>query len=399
MAKKLMSLGGNYYQMTAVKAAKRLGCYVIDVDYLPDNPAHKYADEYYNISTLEREEVLALARQKKIDGIISYASDVSAPTAAYVAEQMGLPTNPLKSVEIMTRKDLFHPFLKKHGFFTPCTMQVNKVEDVVDFFEQIDGPIMLKPCSSSGSKGITRIDDKEQIQKAYKEAQKYSQGGVLVVEEFLQREYYQIAGDAFVVNGKIAYFGLANEHFDRLCNPLVPIGESFPADIGQNQREMARKEIQRALNLLEIKNGAINLDFMFDKKGNVFIIELGPRNGGNLITDAICLAGDVDLAEYTVKAALGEDLSGLKEEPMSRYIASYIYHVLEDGIYEDIFISEKLRGKLRRSEMFVKRGEPVYRFENGGFGIGAALIEFESIEEMLYMMDHMEEYYKIIYKK
>ena len=109
--KKLMSLGGNYYQMTAVKAAKRLGYHVIDVDFLPDNPAHAYADEYYNISTLDKENVLKLAKKLKIDGIISYASDVSAPTAAYVAEKLELPTNPYESVYLMTRKDLFHPFL------------------------------------------------------------------------------------------------------------------------------------------------------------------------------------------------------------------------------------------------------------------------------------------------
>lgn len=399
MAKKLMCLGGNYFQMTAVKAAKQLGCHVIDVDYLPGNPAHKFADEYYNFSTLDKEAVLSLAKKKEIDGIISYASDVSAPTAAYVAEQMGLPTNPLKSVEIMTRKDLFHPFLKQQGFTIPSVKEINQIEDIISFYDQTSGPVMLKPCSSSGSKGVSKIEDKNQIKQAYEEACKYSQNGIIVAEEFLQRDYYQIAGDAFVVNGEIAYFGLANEHFDRLCNPLVPIGESFPADIDQNKREKARKEVQRALKLLDIKNGAINLDFMFDKAGNVFIIELGPRNGGNLITDAILLAGGVDLAEYTVKAALGEDLSSLREEPMHRFVASYIFHALENGIYEDIHISKKLRENLRRFDMFVKQGEPIYRFDNGGFGIGAALIEFKDKEEMLYMMDHMEEYYQIIYKK
>ena len=96
MQKKIMLLGGNYFQMTATKAAKELGHYVISVDYLPDNPAHKYADEYHNVSTTDKEAVLALARELNIDGIVSYASDVSAPTAAYVAEKMGLPTNPLK---------------------------------------------------------------------------------------------------------------------------------------------------------------------------------------------------------------------------------------------------------------------------------------------------------------
>ncbi len=87
MNKKIMLLGGNYFQMTATKAAKNLGCHVISVDYLPNNPAHKFADEYYNISTIDKNAVLTLAKKLKIDGIWSYASDVSAPTVAYVAEK------------------------------------------------------------------------------------------------------------------------------------------------------------------------------------------------------------------------------------------------------------------------------------------------------------------------
>lgn len=114
-----MLLGGNYYQMTATKAAKDLGCHVISVDYLPDNPAHKFADEYYNVSTTDRKAVLELAKKLKIDGIWSYASDVSAPTVAYVAEKLGLPTYPLKVVEILTNKDLMRDFLRKNNFNVP----------------------------------------------------------------------------------------------------------------------------------------------------------------------------------------------------------------------------------------------------------------------------------------
>lgn len=393
--KKLMSLGGNYFQMTVVKAAKQLGYHVIDVDYLPNNPAHCYADEYYNISTLNKEAVLSLAMEKQIDGIISYASDVSAPTAAYVAEQMELPTNPYQSVYLMTRKDLFHPFLKENGFIVPQVAQVKCVQEIERFFDLVNGPVILKPVNSSGSKGISKIVKKSQIKVAMEEAKKYSRDTKLVVEEFIERKNYQIAGDAFIVDGKIAYFGLANEHFDQECNPLVPIGESFPADISSEKREKAKNEIQKAVDLLGLRNGAINLDFIFNKNDDIFIIELGPRNGGNLITDAIKLASGVDLAEYSVKAALGEDISDLRDIEGNKFVSSYIYHVLQDMTYQDIRFSNELKDKIRLSDMFVKRGEKIHSFTNGSFGIGAALFEFESMKEMLYMMDHMNLYYQV----
>lgn len=393
--KKLMSLGGNYYQMTAVKAAKKLGYYVIDVDYLPQNPAHRYADEYHNISTLDKENVLKMAKEKHIDGIIAYASDVSAPTAAWVAEKLGLPTNPYESVYMMTRKDLFHPFLKKNGFFIPDSISIESEGDVHDFFSEHHENIMLKPIHSSGSKGVSHITNESQISDAYIEAQKYSRGEVLVAEEFIERQGHQIAGDAFVVDGEIVFWGVANEHFNEYCNPLVPVGESFPVNLPNSAIVESKKEIQRALSLLKIRNGAINLDFMFDKSGRIFIIELGPRNGGNLITDAIKLSTGVDLAEYTIKAAMGESLSDLREEKWSKYVSSYIWHSERTGVYQNIEISDELESRIRKSDMFVKEGDEIGKYINGGYGLGAALLEYENKEQMIDMMDHMNDYYKI----
>lgn len=393
--KKIISLGGNYFQMTAVKAAKKLGYYVIDVDYLPNNIAHQYADEYINVSTLDKEAVLKVAEEKKIDGIISFASDVSAPTAAYVAEKMGLPTNSYDTVMKMTRKDLFHPFLKKNGFYVPKTSSINSEDDIYQFFNEVEGEIILKPVNASGSKGISRITEKQQIREAYKTAKEYDREGVLVAEEFVYRDGYQIAGDAFVVDGRIAVFGLANEHFDIDCNPLVPIGESFPAVLTEEKIERARDEIQRALTLLKFKNGAVNLDFMFTDKGEVFIIELAPRNGGNLITDAIKYGNDIDLAQYTVMSAVGEDIHDLHDKKIERCVSSYIWHSTERGVYEDIIISTELKKRILQSDMFVNSGEKIDSFRNGGFGLGAAVLQFDNEKQMIDMMDNMNEFYKI----
>lgn len=393
--RKIISLGGNYFQMTAVKAAKQLGYYVIDVDYLPDNPAHRYADEYYNISIVEKEKILELAKEKNIDGIISFASDVGAPTVAYVAEQMGLPGNPITTVERMTRKDLFHPFLRENGFYVPRTRSISSSRDVHDFLEEIGKDIILKPINSSGSKGVTRISNSSQIENAYREARDYSRAEGLVAEEFVRRKGYQIAGDAFVVDGEIAVFGLANEHFDSECNPLVPIGESFPVKLEPSQIAKAHKEISRALKTLGYRTGAVNLDFMFTEDGEVFIIELGPRNGGNLITDAIKLANGIDLASYTVKAAVGENIADLKDCVMNRYISSYIWHSTSDGIYHELELSDELKHKIIRSDMFVQPDDTIHAFNNGGYGIGAALLEFDNEKQMLDMMDNMNRFYKI----
>ena len=75
---------------------------MITCDYLPDNIAHKYSDEYCNVSIIDKEKTLAAAQKLNIDGIMSFACDYGVVTAAYVAEQMGLPNvGPYESVYIL----------------------------------------------------------------------------------------------------------------------------------------------------------------------------------------------------------------------------------------------------------------------------------------------------------
>lgn len=393
--KRVMLLGGNYFQITATKAVKRLGHYAINVDYLPNNPAHQYADEYHNVSTTDKEAVLELAKKLNIDGIVSYASDVSAPTAAYVAEKLGLPTNPYQSVELLTRKDSVRPFMEKHGFLVPKGKSFRSYDEAFSFFKEIKKPAMVKPVDASGSKGVTKVFEDAQFKDAYEEALKYSRAKVVIVEEFLIRDGYQIAGDGFLWNGKLVFAGLMNEHFEKLCNGLVPIGESYPSILPEHLKVKAKKEIERMMQLLGMKSGAINLDFMVDKDENVYILEIGPRNGGNLITDVIKYSSGVDLAEYTIKAAIGEDCGDLQEKPIQTLASSYIIHSIEDGIFDHLSISDKIKNDIVLSDLFVKQGESVHRFDNGGFGIGAMIIKHNSMDEMLDRMDNMEKYIKV----
>ena len=48
---------------------------MITCDYLPDNIAHKYSDEYCNVSIIDKEKTLEAAKKLNIDGIMSFACD------------------------------------------------------------------------------------------------------------------------------------------------------------------------------------------------------------------------------------------------------------------------------------------------------------------------------------
>lgn len=391
-----MFLGGTYFQIPPLKYAKEQGHHVITCDYLPDNPGHKYADEYHNVSTTDMHAVLKLAEQLKIDGIVAYASDPSAPTAAFVAEKMGLPGNPFKSVLTLARKDLYRKFLADNGFHTPRSKGFFAIHDAIADLDSYIFPIVVKPVDSCGSKGVTVIQSADDLAAAYGLALEYSRADGVLLEEYVEKDGYQVAGDGFIVDGKLAFRCFANEHFDYSCNGLVPIGESFPYVGGLDVQQKIHDEVQRVLDLLNMQIGALNFDVRIDPKGNVQLMEIGPRNGGNLIPEVTkCITG-VDMIKYTVDIALGMDCSALKMTPPNGYYASYIMHALKDGVVDRFEYSDEIKDCIVEEVRWCKEGDSVMAFKGSNCTLGTQILKFESQDQMLRLMDNMNDSQRIV---
>lgn len=395
MKKKILFLGGSKFQIPPIKYAKEQGYYVITCDYLPDNPGHRFADEYYNISTTDPKAVLELAEKLKIDGIVAYASDPAAPTQAYVGNQLGLPSNPYESVLTLARKDLFRAFLKQNNFLVPKSESFYNIEEAREWLEDLSFPVIVKPVDSSGSKGVVKINSEEELSNAFSYALNFSREKKIVVEEFFQREGYQVAGDGFIVNGELAFRCWANEHFDKLCNPFVPIGESFPSIMEEYTLKQAHSETQRLLTLLEMRTGALNFDFHYNKDGDFSFLELGPRNGGNLIPEVIKYATGVDLIKHTVDFALGIE-SPIEMREVEGFYSSYILHSLTDGTVKDVWYSDDIKRNIIEKSLFIKKGDEVQAFNGSHNTLGTMIMKFDSKNEMLEKMDNMEKYLKVI---
>ena len=155
VVKKILLLGGHMYILPVIKAIHDLGHYAITCDYLPNNIAHKFSDEYHNVSIVDKEAVLELAKKLKVDGVMSFACDPGVETAAYVAEKLGLPTHPYESVKILQNKALFRKFLTDNGFNVPKAKGYSNYEDALRDIGIFRFPIIVKPTDSAGSKCVT----------------------------------------------------------------------------------------------------------------------------------------------------------------------------------------------------------------------------------------------------
>jgi biotin carboxylase len=398
MKKKILFLGAAPTQIPPIQYALEQGYHVITCDYLPDNPGHRLAHESYNVSTTDKDAVLEIAMRLGIDAIVAYASDPAAPTAAFVSARLGLPGNPYQSVLTLARKDLFRAFLEENGFNVPLSRSFKEQEreDARAWLMEIGLPAFVKPVDSSGSKGVTRLDMPEKFNEAFDHALKFSHEKMVVVEAQITRAHYQVAGDGFLVNGKLAFRCWADEHFDKLCNGLVPIGQTFPTSHPEAWLQVAHDESQRLLTLLDMKTGALNFDFLFTKNGELFFLELGPRNGGCLIPEVIRYSTGIDLIKCTVDAALGLPCKDLIQTRPCGFWSSYMIHSIETGIFEEIWFSERIKTRIVTMDLWVSPGDKVEKYLGSNHTLGTMILRFESLDEMLEIVDNMEHDIRVI---
>ena len=393
-------LGGSLYQTYAIKEAVKMGYYVITCDYLPSNPGHKYAHEYHNVSTTDKEAVLELAKRLNVDGIVAYASDPAAPTAAYVCEKLGLPTSPYQSVEILSKKHLFRQYLAEHGFNVPLAKSYTSYEDAEKDIDSFKLPVMVKPVDSSGSKGINKLVDKKQLKDFFKDAQSYSRVKIVIIEEFIEKQGPQISGDAFSVEGKLVFHCLGNEFYStKVDKDFAPLGECWPTIMPHSVIDQLTQDLQRLISSLGMKSTAYNVEAIYGNDGKVYILELGARSGGSLIPQITALATGVDMVPYVIKAAMGEDCSDLKMAPVKGFWSNYMAHANETGYYNGISFDEDFKNNhLVDYVSETKIGDPVHKYRDAQDCVGELILKYDSQEQMFQMIEDMNKYVTILVK-
>ena len=386
--KKILLLGGSAQQLVAIRAAKELGYYTVVMDYLPDNPGQYEADKFYGESTTDVEAVYRIAMEEKVEGILAYASDPAALPAAIVAERLGLPTNPAKSVEILGLKYPWREFLQNNGFACPKHLSFHpetSISEIKEKAKDFTFPLVVKPTDSSGSKGVTMLEDWNGLEKAIRWANEYSRNKVLLIEEFIQSGFPSVVGgDIFVWDGKVVLYGEMECLRDMQKSPLIPIGEKKPLQVSQVQKERIHSELQRIVTALDIRFGELNIEIILDKDDNVHFLELGPRAGGNMIPIQLGDAFGIDLVKANVQAAMGEKPDFLSH-PVNTLPGCYMHYVLHSyiaGTFEGIAIDEQIAKNVYRQVIYKNPGDKVEVFDGAGKALGIIFLHFDTVEEM-----------------
>lgn len=396
--KKLMLLGGIRYLLPVIKAAHEQGYYVITADYLPDNIAHKYSDEYVNVSIVDKDAVLKVAQEKQIDGIMSFGVDPGVIAAAYVQDRMGLPSfGPYESVEILQNKDRFRAFLSNHGFNVPKAKGFSSVEEALADLEWYEYPVIVKPTDSAGSKGVTRVDSERDLLEAVKRAFDYSISGHIIVEEFIEKRGCSSDTDSFSVDGKLKFVSFSAQRFDAdAANPYTPSAYTWPATFTPEETTFLTKEIQRLISLLRMKTLVYNIETRIGANGKPYIMELTPRGGGNRLCEMLRYATGVDMITAVTRAMVGDPIDEIEQRPYNGHWAEIILHAERDGLFRELKISHTLPAEVVEEDIWVNPGDQVKAFNGANDAIGTLVLRFEDAEEMEKAIENQKDWLKVV---
>ncbi len=398
--KKLMLLGGIRYLLPVIKAAQEQGYYVITADYLPNNIAHKFSNEYVNVSIIDKDAVLKVAQEKKIDGIMSFGVDPGVITASYVQNIMGLPSfGPLKSVETLQNKDVFRAFLKNNGFNVPKAKGFASIEDALKDISWIPWPCIVKPTDSAGSKGVSRVDKPEDLKNALEYAFNHSISKHIIIEEFLDKKGCSSDSDSFVQDGVLKFVSFSAQRFDpKAINPYTPAAYSWPSTFTREEETFLTNEIQRLITLLHIKTAVFNIETRVSSNGKPYIMEMTPRGGGNRLCEMLRYSTGVDLITAITRASVGDVPAPIRQKPYKGYWAEIILHTNQNGVYQDTIIDNTFSAKVVEKDLWVKPGDRVHCFEGANDAIGTLVLCFDNAEKMETAITNQKEWLKIVVK-
>jgi lysine 2,3-aminomutase len=389
--KRLLHLGGDLFQTPALICARRLGCEVILVDQNPQARGRVYADLFLPVSTRDVDGVLAVAREYRVDGVMTYASDSSVATVATVAATLGLPGNPATAAETIRNKDLFRKFQKEHGLPHPGFFVSTPDVDVLGQVGQLKFPIVVKPVDAAGTVGQSVIHTVSEVERALAVALDYSAQERAIFEEYVHADMMELDGDVLVENGRLAFRHYGHNYFlrDRISN--VPSGELFPGFFPPSMATDIDSQFDTIIQKLGLRMGCMNFDALA-RDGQVYILDVGLRNGGNYVPDAIKLSTGFDLTEAAVYAALGVPYAAEhRPDAPARPVATYLMGSRFPGVFQGVRISTELQPYTVEVRHFLEVGDPIGVYERAECAAGIAFFQFPDMDTLQEKVANMED--------
>lgn len=332
--KKIVIIGANSFQNPLILKAKEMGYETHVFAWQDGSIGERTADYFYPISIVEKETILEKCKEIKPDAVVTIASDLANITVQYVASRLGLPSNSDENIYISTNKYAMRSAFVKNNVASPKFAKVSVDDDVIALTAEMKFPVIVKPTDRSGSRGITKVSKPEEIKDAVRQSVENSFEKKAIIEEYIEGEEYSCESVSYRgthhVLAVTKKYTTGSPHF-------IETGHMEPAGLDDCMYQKVKEEIPKALDALQITNGASHAEFKIDNEGNIRIIEIGSRMGGDCIgSHLVYLSSGYDFVKMVIETALGKEPTLVAEhEPMCAGIR-FIFTKKDLEIYEEL---------------------------------------------------------------
>lgn len=316
--KKILIIGAGDYQVPAIKRARQLGHAVYCVDYKEGQPGFDHANGYKIIDVKDKEACLAYAQEISIDGVLTWGATLTLPTVSYIGKAMNLPCMPMQTSEISMSKYQIRKILDEFGLNSAGrTFEMSSQEEAKN--QEYTLPFVVKPTDGSGSKGVCIVKENSEIERAIQYAFDGARNNQIYVEPYIDGEEFTV--EAYVHNGKCHIYSIVKTQF--YWSEKYPIyKQTTYLGISPQIEKRIEKEVEKAVNALSINWGPVNFDLIVSSSdGNPYIIDVGIRNGQNLIASHIVpYSRAVDELDNSINICLGNHVDAIPKK--KKYISS-----------------------------------------------------------------------------
>lgn len=298
--KKIVIIGANDFQRPLIQKAHEMGYETHVFAWREGATGAKDADYFYEISITEKEEILKICQKIRPQAVTTIGSDLANITVQYLAEKLGLPGNSRECIENSTNKFLMRRAFAQAGLWTPFFATVGENEEI----QVPDYPVIVKPTDRSGSRGITRVESREELMPAISRAIEQSFEKKAIVEEYIKGAEYSV--ETISYQGTHTLLAITKKY--TTGNPhYIEVGHLQPAPLKPETKDQIQATVFAALDTLKVENGAGHSELRIDREGNIRIIEIGSRMGGDCIgSDLVLLSTEQDFVGMVVDVAAGK---------------------------------------------------------------------------------------------
>ena len=339
--KRLLVLAAGILQVPIIKRAHEMGIYVIAADGDPNACGLKYADKAIVANITSEEEMLRVAREEKIDGVIHPCSEVSMNVMGRINDELHLSGISKEQAIRATNKHLMREAFEAYGAPSPKSRCFTDVEVAWGAFcMDFTGACILKPSRNSGSRGIAKISSNikmDEFARLFEISKNESRDKQVMLEQFIEGPEFSI--EIIVWDGQVNVLTVTDKKTTEAPH-FVELGHNQPSCFPSETVEKIKAAAVAGVKALGVNNCACHAEVKV-QDGDPYIMEIGARMGGDFISTVLTpLSTGVDMIAAAVNCALGiePDLTP-KAEPQGVCIR---YFCPKPGVLKSISNTEVL---------------------------------------------------------